>query len=264
MEKIRNGRGINAAALADYDAAFVNDADDIVKAQEISLAKYLWTPVNREGWPFIALFALGAFLLGLAWEPLGWLGVLATAWCIYFFRDPDRVTPTREGLVISPADGVVCMVGHAVPPSDLEMGTEPRMRISVFMSVFDVHVNRIPVDGKIVRLAYKPGKFLNASLDKASEDNERMGIRMETGDGREIAFVQIAGLVARRIKCDLAENQEVRAGNRFGLIRFGSRVDVYLPDGVQPLVACGQRMIAGETVLADLRSDEAAREGEMR
>lgn len=235
-----------------------------MQAQEITLAKYLWTPIHREGWPFIALFAIGAVLLGLLWEPLGWLGLVATGWCAYFFRNPDRVTPSRPGLVISPADGVICMVGHAVPPAELGMGSEPRMRVSVFMSVFDVHVNRVPVDGRVVKIAYKPGKFVNAALDKASEDNERMAVRLEMADGREIAFVQIAGLVARRIKCDLSEGQEVTAGQRFGLIRFGSRVDVYLPDGVAPLVACGQRMIAGETVLADLDSGEAARAGEVR
>lgn len=228
------------------------------------MAKYIWLPIHREGWPFIALFAVASGLLGLLWAPLGWLGLVLTAWCVYFFRNPDRVTPTREGLVISPADGVVCLLGHAVPPAELGMGSEPRMRVSVFMSVFDVHVNRTPIDGRVTKIAYKPGKFLNASLDKASEDNERMAVRMSTADGADIAFVQIAGLVARRIKCDLAEGQEVKAGERFGLIRFGSRVDVYLPDGVEPTVACGQRCIAGETVLADLRSTEAARQGETR
>lgn len=235
-----------------------------MKAQEITLAKYLWMPIHREGWPFIALFAVGAVLLGQLWGPLGWLGLILTAWCAYFFRNPDRVTPVRSGLVISPADGVVQMVGMAVPPAELDMGSEPRMRVSVFMSVFDVHINRIPVDGTIVKAAYKAGKFLNAALDKASEDNERMAVRMRLKDGREVAFVQIAGLVARRIKCDLMENQEVRAGERFGLIRFGSRVDVYLPDGVSPLVACGQLANAGETVLADIDSAEPAREGEVR
>ncbi|MGE5505800.1 MAG: phosphatidylserine decarboxylase [Actinomycetota bacterium] len=235
-----------------------------MQAQEISLAKYLWLPINREGWPFIALFAVVALLLGQLWAPLGWAGAILTCWCAYFFRDPDRVTPTRAGLVVSPADGIVCMVGMAVPPAELGMGPEPRMRVSVFMSVFDVHVNRTPVDGKVLKLAYKPGKFLNASLDKASEDNERMAVRMATPDGREVAFVQIAGLVARRIKCDLVEGLEMRAGQRFGLIRFGSRVDVYMPDGTTPLVACGQRMLAGETVLADLDGAEAQRQGEVR
>ena len=228
------------------------------------MAQYVVMPIHREGWPFIALFALGALLLGLLWSPLGWLGLAATLWCASFFRDPDRVTPSRTGLVISPADGMVCMVGHAVPPEELGMGPEPRMRVSVFMSVFDVHINRIPIDGKVARVAYKPGKFLNASLDKASEDNERLGIRVELADGREVAAVQIAGLVARRIKCDISEGTEVVAGQRYGLIRFGSRVDVYLPDGVAPLVAPGQRAIAGETVLADLDGTEPARDGEVR
>lgn len=235
-----------------------------MQAHEITLARYLWTPVNREGWPFIALFAVVALLLGQLWAPLGWLGAGLTCWCVYFFRDPDRITPVRPGLVISPADGLVQMVGMAVPPAELGMGTEPRMRVSVFMSVFDVHVNRIPVDGRVVKVAYHPGKFLNAALDKASEDNERMAVRIEMADGRDIAFVQIAGLVARRIKCDLMEGQEVRAGQRFGLIRFGSRVDVYLPDGVAPLTPCGQLTYAAETVLADLASAEAPRGGEVR
>ncbi|MDO8605369.1 MAG: phosphatidylserine decarboxylase [Phaeospirillum sp.] len=235
-----------------------------MQAHEISLTKYLWFPINREGWPFVALFAVAALLLGQLWVPLGWLGFVLTCWCAWFFRDPDRVTPVRDGLVISPADGVVQLLGMAPPPKELEMGDEPRMRISVFMSVFSVHINRVPVDGKVIKTAYQPGKFLDASLDKASSDNERMSVRMLRADGRELAFVQIAGLVARRIKCDLADGQEVRAGQRFGLIRFGSRVDVYLPDGVAPLVALGQSIIAGETVLADLDSAEAARPGEVR
>jgi phosphatidylserine decarboxylase len=235
-----------------------------VQAHEISLTKYLWLPINREGWPFIALFAIVSLLIGQLWAPLGWMGLVLTCWCAYFFRDPDRVTPVRADLVVSPADGVVQLVGMAVPPAELGMGPEPRMRVSVFMSVFNVHVNRIPVDGRVLRLAYKPGMFLNASLDKASDDNERMAVRLGLADGREVAFVQIAGLVARRIKCDLAEGQETRAGRRFGLIRFGSRVDVYLPDGVAPLVACGQLTIAGETVLADLDSAEPQRTGEVR
>ncbi len=235
-----------------------------MQAHEISLTKYLWFPVNREGWPFVALFAVVALLLGQLWAPLGWLGVILTCWCAWFFRDPDRVTPVRDGLVVSPADGVVQLLGLAPPPKELEMGDEPRMCISVFMSVFSVHINRVPVAGTVVKTAYQPGKFLDASLDKASADNERMSVRLARADGRELAFVQIAGLVARRIKCDLANGQAVRAGQRFGLIRFGSRVDVYLPAGVAPLVALGQSIIAGETVLADLDSAEAARPGEVR
>ena len=229
-----------------------------------SLLGYLLVPIHREGWPFIALFALVTVLLWLLWTPLLWPGVAASLWCVYFFRDPDRVVPVRAGLVVSPADGVVCLVDEAAPPADLDLGSEPRARVCVFMSVFDVHVNRVPLDGRVRRLAYRSGKFVNAALDKASEENERMAIALDVEDGRTIAFVQIAGLVARRIKCDLSEGQAVRAGERFGLIRFGSRVDVYLPAGVQPLVAVGQRCIAGETVLADLSSGEAARPGEVR
>jgi phosphatidylserine decarboxylase len=235
-----------------------------VQAHHISLAKYLWFPINREGWPFVALFAVGALLLGWVWAPLGWLGFILTCWCAWFFRDPDRFTPTRSGLVISPADGVVQLMGEAVPPAELEMGDQPRPCVSVFMSVFSVHINRIPADGKVVKTAYKAGAFLDASLDKASSENERMSVRLALPDGRDLAFVQIAGLVARRIKCDLAPEQQVKAGQRFGLIRFGSRVDVYLPVGVQPLVALGQSIIAGETVLADLDGTEAARQAEIR
>lgn len=235
-----------------------------MQIQEVSLLRYVLVPIHREGWPFIAAFAVGALLLALLWEPLGWIGLALTGWCAFFFRDPQRVTPVREGLVISPADGLVQMIGEAVPPNELGMGTEALTRISIFMSVFDVHVNRIPTHGRVLRMAYRPGTFVNASLDKASEDNERMAVRMATLDGRELAFVQIAGLIARRIKWWLADDQQVRAGERFGLIRFGSRVDVYLPQGVAPLVACGQRAVAGETVLADLTSDEPARQGEAR
>lgn len=235
-----------------------------VQVQEVSLLKVVLVPINREGWPFIAIFAGVTVLLALIAEPLGWIGAILTVWCTAFFRDPRRVTPLREGLVISPADGLVQMLGPAVPPTELEMGEKPLTRISVFMNVFNVHVNRIPIEGRVLKLAYRPGKFVNASLDKASEYNERMSVRMTTGDGREIAFVQIAGLVARRIKCDLGEGQSVLTGERFGMIRFGSRVDVYLPEGVEPLVACGQRTVAGETVIADLRGDEPARRGEVR
>jgi len=235
-----------------------------LNAPNLSMSSYIMVPIHREGWPFIALFALGALLLGWLWAPLGWLGLAATLWCAYFFRNPDRVTPTRDGLVISPADGVVCLMGDAVPPAELGLGDTPRPRVCVFMSVFDVHINRIPLPGRVTKLAYHAGKFVNAALDKASEENERMAVALELEDGRSVAFVQIAGLVARRIKCDLVEGQTVRTGERFGLIRFGSRVDVYMPEGVQPKVALGQRCIAGETVLADLQSDEPVRLGEVR
>jgi len=189
------------------------------------------------------------------------IGGILTAWCTYFFRDPERFTPTREGLIVSPADGVVQMITEAVPPSELEMPIEALTRVSVFMNVFDVHVNRAPVDGHISGLGYRPGKFLNASLDKASEDNERQAVKIRTDDGAEVAFVQIAGLVARRILCWVERDQPIRVGERFGMIRFGSRVDVYLPKGVSPLVVVGQKAVAGETVLADMRSDEAPRRG---
>jgi phosphatidylserine decarboxylase len=221
-------------------------------------------PINQAGWPFIAIAAALTILLSWLWPPLGWIGAAATAWTVYFFRDPHRVTPTRPGLVVSPADGIVQPILKAPPPAELGMGTEPLTRISIFLNVFDVHVNRVPADGEVVTTNYRPGKFVNAALDKASEDNERMSVRLRLPDAREIAFVQIAGLVARRIVCDLKPGQQVIAGERFGLIRFGSRCDVYLPDGVAPLVAAGQRAVAGETVLADLTSNEPPRAGEVR
>lgn len=221
-------------------------------------------PLHPAGWPFVWLFAGGTVVLAVIWEPLGWAGAILTLWCAYFFRDPKRVTPARDGLAVSPADGVVQMITDAAPPAEIEMGESPRTRISIFMNVFNVHVNRIPIGGRIVKTAYRPGKFVNASLDKASEHNERQSFHMETADGRSFGVVQIAGLVARRIRCDLREGQEVRAGERFGIIRFGSRVDVYLHDGVVPLVAVGQTAIAGETVIADLRAQEDRRTGEAR
>ncbi|MBT4935052.1 MAG: phosphatidylserine decarboxylase [Rhodospirillaceae bacterium] len=226
--------------------------------------KIVMVPINPAGWPFIGLFAAAAVGLFMLAEPLGWMGVVLTAWCAYFFRDPDRVSPTRTGLVISPADGVVQLIDSAVPPPELDMGDEERPRVCVFMNVFNVHVNRVPMDGTISRVSYRPGRFFNASLDKASEFNERMSIRMTTTDNHDIAFVQIAGLVARRIKCDIIEGQNVTAGERFGLIRFGSRVDVYLPKGVEPLVCVGQTTVAAETIIADVNASEAARTGAVR
>ena len=214
--------------------------------------KSVLVPIHREGWPFIGIFLAVTIVLGWLWAPLLVPGGILTAWCTYFFRNPDRVTPTASGLVVSPADGVVQMIEAAPPPAELEMGPAPLTRVSVFMNVFNVHVNRIPTDGTITGLSYRPGKFLNASLDKASIDNERQSVRMTTAQGHDIAFVQIAGLVARRILCTLKTHQAVRAGERFGMIRFGSRVDVYLPDGVAPRVCVGQLCVAGETVLADL------------
>lgn len=221
-------------------------------------------PIHPEGWRFIPVFAAVTLLVGWFWPPFLVPGGLLTAWCVYFFRNPERVTPARDGLVVSPADGVVQMVQAAPPPAELEMGDAPRPRISIFMNVFDVHVNRVPADGTVEALSYRPGRFFNASLDKASEHNERQSVRLRLRDGRDIAFVQIAGLVARRILCRLGEGQAVKAGERFGMIRFGSRVDVYLPEGVPPLVCEGQTAVAGETVIADLASAEAAREGVQR
>ncbi len=218
-------------------------------------------PMHREGYRFVAIFAAATAVLFVIAEPLGWIGVCLTVWCYYFFRDPQRVTPLRDGLIISPADGVVSMIGPAVPPEELGLGPAAMTRISVFMNVFNCHVNRLPIAGTITKVAYRPGKFLNASLDKASVDNERNALAVRLPDGRDYAVVQIAGLVARRIVCDVKAGQALQTGERFGMIRFGSRLDIYLPAGVQPLIALGQSTLAGETVLADLASDEAARIG---
>jgi phosphatidylserine decarboxylase len=215
-------------------------------------------PVHREGLPFIGMFALASLFLFWLWSPLGWLGTMATIWCVYFFRDPARVTPIREGIVVSPADGRVSRIVNAVPPKELGLGERSMARVSIFMSVFDCHVNRSPVTGKIERIAYHHGAFLNADLDKASENNERNSYLIAVGRER-IAVVQIAGLIARRIVCFVREGVAVGAGERIGMIRFGSRVDVYLPDGVRPLVAEGQTAIAGETVIADLRAGDPQR-----
>lgn len=216
-------------------------------------------PIHREGHKFLAIFGAVTVALFLVWEPLGWIGLGLTVWCYYFFRDPDRQTPLRDGLLVSPADGVISLIEPAVPPAELDMGDQALTRVSVFMNVFNCHVNRVPIAGRITKIAYRPGKFLNASLDKASVDNERNGLAVELADGRQIGVVQIAGLVARRIVCEVSEGQQMQTGERFGMIRFGSRVDVYLPDGVEPLVALGQTMISAETVIADLASTEPRR-----
>jgi len=225
------------------------------------MLKSVLVPINPAGWPFIGIFAAVALLLWWADTWLGLIGVMLTLWSVYFFRDPERVAPTREGLVIAPADGVVQLIDRAPPPAELDMGDSPRNRVCIFMNVFNVHVNRAPVDGIVRRISYRPGRFFNASLNKASEHNERESYRMETDSGDDIAFVQIAGLVARRIVCQVQEGQPLEAGRRFGLIRFGSRVDVYLPDRVTPLVIEGQISVAGETVIADMKSKEKQRDG---
>jgi phosphatidylserine decarboxylase len=217
-----------------------------------------FAPVHPQGYVFIAAFAAAALALFWLWRPLGWLALVSTLWCVYFFRDPARVTPLREGLVISPADGIVSFVGRAAPPPELGLGPQPLQRVSIFMSVFDCHVNRVPVAGRVTRVAYKPGKFLSADLDKASEDNERNGIVIRSAAG-VFGIVQIAGLIARRIVCFVGEGANVSAGDRFGLIRFGSRVDVYLPDAARILVGERSGAIAGETVIAETTIDEPMR-----
>ncbi|MDD3030006.1 MAG: phosphatidylserine decarboxylase [Alphaproteobacteria bacterium] len=221
------------------------------------------------GWPFMAGAVTIAFLLSFVGGIVALLGLIGAIWCFYFFRDPERVTPVREGLIVSPADGRVVAVQDVTPEEALGFGTEPRQRISIFLDIFNVHVNRIPVNGEVVSRRYRAGTFVNASLDKASEDNERMalGIRAEGPHphaGEIVGVVQIAGLIARRIVCDAQEGKKVKAGARFGIIRFGSRTDVYLPKGVAPLVSVGQTMVGGETVLADMASQEAPRKGDIR
>jgi len=217
--------------------------------------------IRREGWPFIAIAALVTLALFGVMQGLGWIGLIVTGWCVLFFRDPDRVTPVGDDLVISPADGVVQSITEAPPPPELEMGPTPLRRVSIFMNVFDVHVNRMPVDASVDRIAYRPGAFFNASFDKASVQNERRSLRLKMADGRELAVVQIAGLVARRILCWTGESQTLRAGERFGMIRFGSRVDVYLPPGTRVLVVPGQRSVGGETVIAELNTGGPDRSG---
>ncbi|MBV9348965.1 MAG: phosphatidylserine decarboxylase [Pseudolabrys sp.] len=215
-------------------------------------------PITPEGYPFIGAFAFVTLILFWLWPPLGWLGTALTIWCTLFFRDPPRVTPVRDGIVVAPADGRISMVTSAAPPHELGLGDKLLPRVSIFMSVFNCHVNRSPVGGQIEKIVYQPGVFLNADLDKASADNERNSLVIAT-PGARIAVVQIAGLVARRIVCFVREGQTIAAGERFGMIRFGSRLDIYLPEGVVPQVAVGQTAIAGETVLADLRVPDAGR-----
>jgi phosphatidylserine decarboxylase len=218
-------------------------------------------PINRAGWPFIAGFFAVAVALGFLWEPLFWIGLVATLWCAYFFRDPERITPDDPGLVVSPADGIVSAVRPRLPPPELGLGDRPLPCVSVFLNVFDVHVNRTPVPGVVAVRAYHPGTFVNAALDKSSEDNERQSFRVQAAGGREVGVVQIAGLVARRIVGFVDAGDVLHPGQRIGLIRFGSRCDVYLPEGVQPLALEGQRAIAGETVIARLHGEQAPRQG---
>ncbi len=235
-----------------------------MKKIDMSLQRYIFPNINNEGWRFISIFAAITALLAIIWLPLGVIGLVLTIWCYYFFRDPDRVTPQIKDVVVSPADGVVQMITRVTGPEELGLNNKTFNRISIFMSVFNVHVNRAPATGKILRLAYIKGKFFNATLDKASKDNERQLLAMRTECGKEIAFVQIAGLIARRIVCFAKEGQTYQAGERFGLIRFGSRLDVYLPTDIEPQVCIGQTMVAGETVLANLKSDAPRVEGDIK
>lgn len=221
-------------------------------------------PIHPEGVIFGAIFFMVSVVFWHITPFLGWIGFILTLWCFYFFRNPERFTPTRKGLIISPADGVVQSISEVETPKVLGLKEAKRVRVSVFMNVFNVHVNRIPLGGTIKKIHYHEGRFLNASLDKASEHNERQYMVVETDDKTTIAFTQIAGLIARRIRCDVKEGDKVETGHRFGLIRFGSRVDIFLPPSVNPLVSVGQTMVAGETVLADMTSKEKARHGETR
>ena len=218
-------------------------------------------PMHREGIKFILIFSVISLILFFIYIPLGWVGIGLTIWCYYFFRDPKRTIPVRDGQLVSPADGVISLIEKTMPPPELDIEKEELTRISVFMNVFNCHVNRSPIAGKVMEINYRPGKFFNASLDKASVDNERNSLVLQIPDGRQIVVVQIAGLVARRIVSFVKPKQTLRIGQRFGLIRFGSRVDIYLPTGVQPLVCIGQIMVSGETVIADLNSKELARDG---
>ena len=236
----------------------------MTKTYNISWKDYLLPNIHNEGWRFVGIFAAITALLAIIWQPLGLIGLILTIWCYYFFRDPVRITPKIDDVVVSPADGTVQMISQVEAPEELNMGKKKFTRVSIFMSVFNVHVNRAPAEGKIINAVYVPGKFLNATLDKASKDNERQLLAMKTKSGKEICFVQIAGLIARRIVCDAQIGQEYKAGERFGMIRFGSRLDVYLPEGVNPKVVLGQTMVAGETIIANLNDDTKAVEGVAR
>ena len=215
------------------------------------------SPIHPQGYPFIGAFAVVSVILLWLWQPLGWIAIVATLWCVYFFRDPARVTLAREGLVVAPADGRISRISRVAAPPELGFGDETFLRMSIFMSVFDCHINRSPVAGRIERIVYRAGAFISADLDKASETNERNAFVIASNDGRRIPVVQIAGLVARRIVPFVREGEVIAAGQRIGMIRFGSRVDVYLPPGTVALVAEGQTATAGETVLADFSALQA-------
>jgi phosphatidylserine decarboxylase len=218
-------------------------------------------PLHPDGFRFVAAGVLATLLLFLLWAPAGCAAAATTLWMVYFFRDPWRVTPTRPGLLISPADGIVVSIAAATPPRELAMGDMAVVRIGVFLNIFDVHVTRAPVGGRVAAMRYTKGRFVNAGLDKASEHNERLAIRIAPPEGPDVAFVLVAGLVARRIVCNLYDGQQVATGQRVGIIRFGSRVDIYCPPPYVPMVVAGQRMVGGETVLADRLAEEPPRQG---
>jgi phosphatidylserine decarboxylase len=217
----------------------------------------LWFVVHKEGYAIILFASIATFFLAILSSTLGWIALFVTVFCCYFFRNPDRFSPTNEGLILSPADGIVQSISFVVPPKECGLEQAEMLRVSIFLSVFDVHVNRIPCTGKISKLIYNPGRFISATLDKSSEQNERQSVVLDTTDGIKVVFVQIAGLIARRIVCELKEGQEVHSGETFGIIKFGSRMDVYLPKDTNVLVCCGQRMVGGETILADLKNNRA-------
>lgn len=234
-----------------YDFSKVVDTlTDVAK----SVINYFRTPIHKEGYPFIVVFFAMALVLGLVSDFLAKVFILLGLFCLFFFRNPKRYTPEGEGLVVSPADGTVCKIEEGVSaPDELSMGRKKFTKVSIFLSVMNVHVQRVPISGKITKVHYREGKFLNATLDKASVDNERQCCVVETKDKKEVVFVQIAGLIARRIVCNLEENQEVKTGEEYGIIRFGSRLDLYLPTGVKPEVLIGQTMVGGETVIARMK-----------
>jgi phosphatidylserine decarboxylase len=221
----------------------------------IDTIKHSFVPIHREGHRFIVAFLAVSVILGFLWEPLFWIGLLLTAWCAYFFRDPERMVPQDDDWTLSPADGQISLITMAAPPAELGLSDTPMLKISIFMNVFNCHVNRAPMRGRIEHIVHRPGKFLSADLDKASEDNERNSLLFDTVHGR-IGVVQVAGMVARRIVCWAPQGTTLEAGERFGLIRFGSRLDVYLPDGFTPRVSVGQIAIAGETLLAEYGTDK--------
>ena len=221
-----------------------------------SIKTSVLTPIHPAGFPFIALFFILTVIIGWFWAPLYFVGITLTLWCVYFFRNPERITPVLSGsnvnnLITSPADGRVIEITELTPNEEIGLPEGKWKRICIFMNVFDVHVNRSPMLGQITYKKYIPGSFFNASLDKASDENERLILNMDTENGNKIAFVQIAGLIARRIICDVDIGNSLKAGEIFGLIRFGSRVDIYFPSEVSVMVLKGQKMIAGETIIGD-------------